>query len=29
MRRAIDVAGEQPRLHEILGLSLMQLDRIG
>ncbi len=28
MRRAIAVAGEQPRLHEILGLSLMQLDRL-
>lgn len=27
MRRAIRVAGEQPRLHEILGLALMSLER--
>ena len=27
MRRAIRVAGEQPRLHEILGLALMGLER--
>src|SRR6516162_6395447 len=27
MRRAIHIAGDQPRLHEILGLALMSLDR--